>query len=361
MNPPPPEWADKISSFLQIQAPAGFQEKCGITRWKLCENESGPGFASMMVIDAENTIVSTCTVTPKRLWRNGVEQPWAEIGDTFTDSDYQRKGMFGALVNASRSSAQSAGIKLVYGLPNNQSLPGYVSKLNFIIKQDLVLNDFYAVISTKAIGLRTRASKIPLIQKVLCTPTLVAASRQLSKLVLSLIAPKRSQIRIEKQSGFGPEFDRLWQKALPVLLNAQVRDARYLTWRYCKNPFSFVVFVARRENELLGYVVTLTLHHEGNNALSHTILLDWLYEPVSGNAVSKALLFAAINHAFEERADVISAVGCPTSPLPLPFGLAGFVRRPHDTPVIFHNNEIGQAVLGDPSPWHFTLSDTDSF
>jgi GNAT superfamily N-acetyltransferase len=361
MSPPAPEWADKISSFLQRQAPSSFQEKYGITRWKLCENEAGLGVASVMAIDAGNTIVSTCTVTPKRFWRNGVEQPWAEIGDTFTNSDYQRKGMFGALVNASRSRAQSAGFKLVYGLPNNQSLPGYVSKLDFIIKQDLVLNDFYAVISTKAIGLRTRVSRIPLLKKVLCAPTLVVASRQLTKMVLFLMAPKRSQIRIEKQSTFGPEFDCLWQKVRPGLVNAQVRDARYLTWRYGKNPFAFVVFAARRGSELLGYVATLTLHHEGNKALSHTILLDWLYDPASGDGICKALLFAAIDHAFIEGADVISAVACRSSSLPLPFGRAGFFRRPRDTPVIFHNNEAGREVLGDPSPWHFTLSDTDSF
>lgn len=361
MNPPTPDWSDNISSFLQRQSPSIFQEKCRLTRWKLIENEAGLGFASLMVTENGNSLVSTCTVTPKRLWRNGEVMPWAEIGDTFTDSEYQRKGMFGALVNSCRLSAEKAGFNLIYGLPNNQSLPGYVSKLDFNIKQDLVLKDYYAVISTKAIGLRTWANRVPLFKRILCAPILVTFSRKLTKLFYSLLSTKKSQVSIEKLNTFGSEFDSLWQNIRPTLANAQVRDSRYLNWRYCMNPFPFVIFAAKNGGELVGYVVTLTIHHDGEKGLSHTILIDWLYDLKMGNNIQKSLLFAAVNHATQEGVDVISALQCEDSPLPLPFNTYGFVSKMHDAPVIFHNNKIGRDVLADRTPWHFTLSDTDSF
>ncbi len=386
MDPPTIEQAAEISRYLQGQLPGHrLAERDGMTRWKLCDNEAHPGIASAIVVGPTDRFVSMCTVTPKRLWRNGIEQPWAEIGDTFTDVAYLRKsklilrarserhqspftdvayprtGLFETLVSASRSRAQAAEIRIIYGLPNDKSLPGYVKKLDFIVKEDLILENHVAILSTRSLGVRTRASRIPALRGVLCNPFVVESSRQLAKLVLSLVSPRHREIIIEKVQSFGPEFDNLWQRVREKLPNAQVRDARYLAWRYSKNPFSFVVFTAKKGGELLGYFVTLTLHHEGDNAFSHTILIDWLYDPVPASSTPKALLFAAIRHAIEQEADVISAVISRGSPLPLPFSSIGFIRRKREMPVIFNGNHEGRAILTDSSPWHFTLSDTDSF
>jgi hypothetical protein len=385
MDPPTIEKAAEISRYLQGQLPGNrFAERDGMTQWKLCDNETHPGFASAMVVGATDTIVSMCTVTPKRLWRNGMEQPWAEIGDTFTDvaylrkskllsparsalhqspstdRAYPRKGMFESLVDASRSRAQAAGFRIVYGLPNEKSLPGYVKKLGFIVKEDLILEKYVVLLSTRSLGLRTRASRIPVLKGVLCNPFIVEGSRKLAKLALFLVSFRHREILLEKVQFFGPEFDGLWERIRAKLPNAQVRDSRYLTWRYNKSPFSFDVLAARMGGQLLGYVATLTLHHEGENAFIHTILVDWLFDPDS-RATREALLSGVVDYAFTKKADVVSAVVCRTSQLKLPFGRLGFVHRSVEMPVIVHSNEEGRELLADPSPWHFTLSDTDAF
>ena len=386
MDPPTIEQAAEISHYLQGQLPGDrLAERDGMTRWKLCDNETYPGFVSAMVVGSSDRIVSLCTVTPKRLWRNGIEQPWAEIGDTFTDvaylrkgillprarsaqhrspltdAAYPRKGMFESLVNASRSRAQAAGFRVIYGLPNDKSLPGYVKKLDFFVKEYLHLVKHVALLSTRSLGARTGASRVPALRGVLCNPFVVESSRRLAKLALILVSLGHREILLEKVQAFGPEFDDLWQRVRARLPNAQVRDARYLAWRYSKNPFPFVVFAARKGGELLGYVATLILRHKGENGFSHAILLDWIYDSVPGSSTPRALLFAAIRHAFEQEADVISAVISRASPLPLPFSSAAFIRRTTEMPVIFHGNDEGREILADPSPWHFTLSDTDSF
>ena len=386
MDPPTIEQATEISRYLQGQLPGNrLVERDGMTKWKLCDNEAHPGIASAIVAGPTGRFVSMCTVTPKRLWRNGIEQPWAEIGDTFTDVAYlrkhkvtlrarsephqspmndvvyPRKGPFETLVNASRSRAQAAEIGIIYGLPNDKSLPGYVKKLDFFVKEDLILENYVAILSTRSLGVRSSASRIPVLRSLLCNPFVVRSSRRLAKLVLSFVSTQRREIVIEKVQSFGPEFDSLWQRVREKLPNAQVRDARYLAWRYNKNPFSFDVFTAKKEDELLGYLVMLTVHHDGDNAFSHSILIDWLYDTGSVSSSPKALLSAAIRHAIEQEADVISAVISRGSPLLLPFSSIGFIRRKRKMPVIFNGNHEGRSILTDPSPWHFTLSDTDSF
>jgi hypothetical protein len=360
MDPPSYEWAAKISIFIQNQLVNPLSERDSFTRWKLCENEVHSGFSSAMVVGPQKTIVSTCTVTPKLLWHDGRVHLWGEIGDTFTDSGYIRNGMFGALVAANVSRAQAANFKIVYGLPNDQSLPGYVNKLGFEIKNNLVLDSYFLPVSIK-VTMRTRLGKIPIIRDLLCNKSVIRFSRKISLILLKIPKPKYDDVQIQQVDTFGSEFDDLWMKVRMVIPNAQVRDARYLNWRFSKSPFKFVVFKAKRDGKLLGYIATLTLQSKDNNGLIHTMLLDWLYDPVSESSTSKKLLFAAMHHAFEQDADIISSVSSRVSPMPLPFSLGKFIRRKREMPVIIYGNDEGRKLIDDLSAWHFTLSDTDSF
>ena len=53
----------------------------------------------------------------------------SEIGDTFTDPNYQRQGIFSTLVNSVREDAlKYSRVQLLYGTPNENSLPGYEKK-----------------------------------------------------------------------------------------------------------------------------------------------------------------------------------------------------------------------------------------
>jgi hypothetical protein len=157
------------------------------------------------------------------------------------------------------------------------------------------------------------------------------------------------------------EFDALWQRARLALPNAQVRDSRYLVWRYCQSPLPFKVLVARLEGKVVGYAITLTIRHLGENAFSHTVLLDWLYDKSDLKETCSALLSAAMKLAIAEKADGLSAIASTTDVLQLPFARFGFIRQNREMSIVLHSNKAGQAILDDSSPWHFTLSDTDAF
>ncbi len=364
-DPPDEARAREMSAFMRSQhegAERNAVAKNQIFHWKLRRNPVHPGFASAMVTTADDRIVSLCTVTPKRFWVRGAERTWGEIGDTFTDPAFQRRGMFSALVNASRSRSQAAGCEVVYGLPNEQSAPGYTGKLNFPIKADAGHVNRTLPLSSRALATRlsgdARAWQ-PAARAVLQHPAVAAASRGFAWSLLT--RPGVDGIVVAEQGSFGDEFDALWRAVRPSLAVAQVRDARYLAWRFRDNAYSFRVFAARRRGELVGYLATLTLPDDGDFELRRMYVVDWLFAPSETATVGRALLQAALRPALDEGVDIVTTQVVRAGPLQLPWKLFGFMERPWTKPVIIHRNEAGASALDDPSPWHFTLGDTDAF
>jgi GNAT superfamily N-acetyltransferase len=99
-------------------------------RWWCFENPYGGAFA---VATHQGKVVATCYIGGKRTASEGEQEVAAfEIGETATDPEHQRRGLFSKLVNACTKYAFEHGGRLVYGTPNRQSTPGY-AKLGFDI------------------------------------------------------------------------------------------------------------------------------------------------------------------------------------------------------------------------------------
>ena len=127
-DPPDEDTCRELAAFvLRVQdEPEWYpKEKDRILSWKLRENECHAGFASMMVTP-DGSPVSLCTVTPKRFWVRGEEQRWAEVGDTFTDTAYQRLGMFSAVTDATRARAL---VRTVLRLPRSRGTTVHEERL----------------------------------------------------------------------------------------------------------------------------------------------------------------------------------------------------------------------------------------
>nr|MBK7064392.1 hypothetical protein [Deltaproteobacteria bacterium] len=77
--------------------------------------------------------------------------------------------------------------------------------------------------------------------------------------------------------------------------------------------------------------------------------------------MGRALLDAALRTVLDEGIDMVTAQAVRSSPVQLPWGYFGFILRPWSKPVIIYRNTEGARLLDDPSPWHFTLGDTDAF
>lgn len=358
-DPPDEATARALSAFLmRVQASRWVpKELANLTSWKLRENPVHPGFATSMVTTPGDRVVSLCTVTPKRLWWGGSEHRWAEIGDTFTDPDFQRKGMFATVTDASRSRAQAAGFSIVYGLPNEQSLPPYEKKLDFAVKADVEQLEWLVPLSTRVLASPLVTRGHPRLAGL--ASGVVAASW--SRALLGMLLPKRSgAITVAEERTFGDEYDALWREMRSHLPVAQVRDARHLDWRYRANPFAFELLAAREGGQLRGYVVVLSPPTHDDSGLRRLYVMDWLFAPDQTD-VARALLRAVFRRALDGGNDVVTAHGARRSPIHLPFPRGLTVTRPFGKPVIIHKSEVGRRLVADPSPWHLTLGDSDAF
>jgi hypothetical protein len=79
----------------------------------------------------------------------------AQSGDTMTDPDHQKKGLFIKLAGSSYELAERSGIKFIFGFPNENSLPGFQRKLGWTFCGHL--HDFK--LSTGALPLCELASR----------------------------------------------------------------------------------------------------------------------------------------------------------------------------------------------------------
>jgi GNAT superfamily N-acetyltransferase len=78
-------------------------------------------------------------VFPIRFKLNGRIILAAQSGDTMTHKNHQRKGLFVKLAEMTYDLARSEGIELIFGFPNENSLPGFIKKLNWTIDGELHL------------------------------------------------------------------------------------------------------------------------------------------------------------------------------------------------------------------------------
>lgn len=366
-DPPDIPQSNKLAKFIRSQQdkPENYPiEKDPIFDWKLRQNHVHAGFSSAMMINNIEKIVSLCTVTPRQLWYGNEVIPWAEIGDTFTDKEWVRKGMFGKLVNETRERAQEAGFNIIYGMPNEQSTPGYINKLNFRVKNNISLRNYTLILSSRTIAwwLKKRKNvsswwfKIGL--SFLENPRCDAIYRKLALMFLpNLIA---GNVVIREEQFFGPEYDELWKRTRDSIPAAQVRDAKYLNWRFKKNPFPFRILAAVKENKLEGYIVTL-MQDRTEDELSRMYIIDWFFPPGESHSIGRILLCSAVNLALTHNACLITALASQHSNVSLPWGQFRFAQRPYIKPLIIHGNSPGVELVESTTPLHFTLGDTDAF
>lgn len=98
-------------------------------RWWCFDNPRGGVFA---LFHDGREIAATCYLGGKTLAFEDGATTGFEIGETATDPQHQRRGLFSKLVRACVAHADQGGRPLVYGTPNSQSTPGY-AKMGFEI------------------------------------------------------------------------------------------------------------------------------------------------------------------------------------------------------------------------------------
>lgn len=216
--------------------------------WKIFTNPFRKGFVN--AIHHDGNIVATTSITPKSLFIRQVEYTAAEIGDTYTDRKFQGRGFFSLLVNESRKVANDAGIKFIYGTPNNQSLPGYIKNTGFNIVDEFRINSYRFELRIDHI-LRSKiggflASVINLLFGILI---------RVFNFSIDLFYPSSGDYKIEIIDSLDDSWDVFWKEASGEWDVIFSRDSKSLSWRFLLNPNIYSFLVVKESERIVGYTV----------------------------------------------------------------------------------------------------------
>jgi hypothetical protein len=164
-----------------------------------------------------------------------------------THPNYRRQGMFIMLARAAYQSIENNDTHIIFGFPNNQSLPGFIGELNFHV----ILN-------------------IPLIVKPLNWGNFLKL-RIKNKLFLSIcqkigelaqnsffkpmVCNVGDELTISKVDTFDERINDLWEKISDRYTVTVVRKAMYLNWRYAAPDIKYFKYIAEKKGEIVGYLV----------------------------------------------------------------------------------------------------------
>lgn len=306
--------------------------------WQFQNNPSGK--AVCFLAESNGEIVGQYVTIPTRFSIHGKETRLAFSCDTMIHPEYRRQGMFYALAREVYDHLETQhNINRVWGFPNNQSLPGFTKKLGWRM--------------------------LPTI------PLMVMPIRPLSMIFNSFwpggikpgvkrrLAPFTSPFTsINPIENFDEAFDALWQKHSTIAPVIQIRDRRYLQWRYLSVPeFGYRPFAVLRDGRMLGYLVIRMMALKGR---TFGVLLDVFPFPMGSGSIIHEIFSFSRRYVKAHGGDFLTCL--------LPQRDVGILKRAgfRKVPEIINPKtwRIGHRCTGkglseNLDDWHVTYGDTD--
>lgn len=100
-------------------------------RKKYNTDYTGVSYIGYLAIDQDNNPAAFYGVLPELVLINAKPVLIAQSADTLTHPNHQRKGLFIKLALMTYELAKAEGVNFIYGIPNENSYPGFVTKLNW--------------------------------------------------------------------------------------------------------------------------------------------------------------------------------------------------------------------------------------
>jgi len=261
--------------------------------WQFRDNPSGEAFC--MLAEDGGHVVGQYAAIPTRFCVEGKETVLAFSCDTMTHPGYRGQGIFPSLAQALYAFIASAhGVRVVWGFPNERSLPGFTQRLGW-----RVLTSF---------PLRVR----PLRPLAMVRPYLPLNRNRLHPRFFH--EPGRAfekacpvpGLVIEPIDHFNRAFDALWKENKNQARVIQVRDSRYLNWRYLGQPeFRYQPFAVKWQERLAGYMVIRLLR-----VMAHDLgaVVDLFPMPAGNPLMTKGLFAFARAYCREKGATFLTGL-----------------------------------------------------
>lgn len=314
-------------------------------RWQFQDNPAGKAF--FCLAEDKGAIVGQYAAIPTRFCVQGEEVLFAFSCDTMIHPGYRMQGMFSALANELYRSMESQHqITTVWGFPNDVSVPGFTKRAGWKILTIFPLR----LIPIRPLGMIL--SGLPL--------------WRIGKQKDSFSKDAKTSVRIgqaallEPIDYFDSRFDELWERNRRIAPVMQVRDSRYLNWRYMAVPeFDYKAFAVWQGESLSGYMVIRMMDLMGR---CFGVLVDMFPLPIGDSRITNMLIRFARDYCKSHGAEFLTCL--------LSAANSGFFKRaglrkvpaglnPKKWYFGCRHKDKDSALLGLVEHWYITYGDTD--
>lgn len=359
---------DQAAQFLQPFLPVGTEDiwSADYFNWKLGDsNPAGRGFIT--VATHKGVIVGVTSITRKRFWDGQKEVSVAEIGDTYSHPEYRRDShaevpygtgdttddylnlsIFGRLVTETRTRAEKAGLSLIYGTPNGNSMPGYVKRLGFF-HLETHFNRYF--VRPGSAGL---IQQLPVLRPF---RSLIHMVERIHAKLMRRLSSGGGKLQVREIESVGPEVDDLWERLKTSQRYGLLRDGAYFRHRFLENPLGrYQLWAVQQEGRICGVFVTSTrINPDG---LLTRYLADWLLD-TSVKGIFRFIVASWIAANGDKTTKSFSFWGeseWTTSQKILKLGCLG--KNP--IPIIFSDNSEARNLEKSDRVLDFTLATSDN-
>jgi predicted N-acetyltransferase YhbS len=312
-------------------------------KWFYKDNPAGP--ALIWLAEADNEIIGHVAHVPIRMKIGDQEVTGAFGVDSMTHPDYQRRGILKKLQEKIAESSVEQGLCFSFGACLSHIMKIYKKlRITEICQQHLFVKiTFWGKFFNKRFGIPCFLGNF-----IGCIWDFMA---------IRTSTKNSENIEINQIFKFEQNINEFWHKASLQKQIMVVRDMEYLNWRYFEKPGDpYKVFIAKREEDVVGYIV----FQQGKIEPTAGLILD-LFTLPDDNIVMEALIRKAINYFKEKGVLIIYCFMLPNTQYYPVLKRFGFIRRDSDLhfDIDIYNNNISKEFVTNPQNWYFVRGDTD--
>lgn len=261
-----------------------------IWNWKYKENPAH-AFSIIRVVEDKNKIIGHYAINPVMMkWKNR-EILGSQAFGIVTHRNYQRRGIFKTLANKVSDESGKKEMPVTYVFPNPKSYPGFI-KMGWS-------HIFSLIVMAKPLNVGAASRKYSdnvIIQKIVESGLYL--HKQLFKFK-SFSIP--DDITIFETDLFDNSFDVLWKNVSKYYDYIIKRDHEYLNWRYSHPSETFDIYVAKRNNNVVGYAV---LKCKIRFSIKIGYIYDFFCNPNDDDIV-KCLMSKSIEYFMKRKMDLV--------------------------------------------------------